>query len=62
MAFQSSTFFDSMPSMKGVGADVISVIECGSAGTSVCCQTNGYSIDWTASTHSDSTLLIIEMN
>jgi hypothetical protein len=45
-----------MPTIYGVGDKQISNREVGKTGINVCCQENGYKIDWRASTQDDSRL------
>jgi hypothetical protein len=45
-----------MPTIYGVGDKQISNREVGRTGINVCCQENGYKIDWRASTQDDSRL------
>ena len=45
-----------MPMIYGVGDEQISNREVGKTGINVCCQENGYKIDWRASTQDESWL------
>jgi hypothetical protein len=45
-----------MPTIYGVGDKQTSNREVGKTGINVCCQENGYKIDWRASTQDDSRL------